>query len=114
MAEEFVVDERSGRHEPGTSGQPARHAAAAIAPSDRELLHELWSISHFGWIAQATIGRSLFISGARETLARGMGDRLRQLRNRGWVEQRDNDAGTDEREWRLTDSGRDVLVRHAR
>ena len=113
MAEEFVVDERSGRHEPGTSDRPTRDAPA-IAPSDRELLRELWSISHFGWIEQATICRTLIISGARETLAGDLGDRLRQLRNRGWVEQRDNDAGTEEREWRLTDSGRDVLVRHAR
>jgi hypothetical protein len=114
MAEEFVVDGRSGRHEPGISAQPTRDAPAAIAPSDRELLHELWSISHFGWIAQATICRALIISGAHETLASDLGDRLRHLRNRGWLEPRDNDAGTDEREWRLTDSGRDVLVRQSR
>jgi hypothetical protein len=74
----------------------------------------LWSISHFGWIAQATICRTLIISGAHETLASDLGDRLRPLRNRGWVEQRDNYAGTDEREWRLTGSGRDVLVRDTR
>jgi hypothetical protein len=114
MAEEFVVGERSGWHERCTPGRPTRHAPAAVAPSDRKLLHELWSISHFGWIAQATICRALIISGAQETLARGLGDRLRHLRNRGWVEQRDNDTGTDEREWRLTDSGRDALVRHTR
>jgi hypothetical protein len=114
MAEEFVVDERSGRHEPGTSDRPTRDTPAAIAPSDRELLHGLWSISHFGWIAQATICRTLIISGAHETLASDLGDRLRHLRNRGWVEQRDNDGETDERERRLTDSGRDVLVRHTR
>jgi DNA-binding HxlR family transcriptional regulator len=82
----------------------------AIPPSDQELLHELWLISHFGWIADATISRALFISGAHQTLTSGLGDRLRQLLNRGWVERRDNDAGTDEPEWRLTDSGRDALA----
>ena len=102
--------ERSGRHELETSGQPARHAPAAIPPSEEELLRELWLISHFGWIADATICRALIISGAREVLASGLGDRLRQLLNRGWVEQRHTDGGTDEPEWRLTDSGRDVLA----
>ena len=102
---------RPGRHEPETSGQPTRHAPRAIRPGDQELLHELWLISHFGWMAHATICRTLIISGAHETLASGLGDRLRQLLNRGWVEQRHNDAGTDEREWRLTDSGRDALPR---
>ena len=101
---------RSGRHEPEASGEPTRHAPRATPPSDQELLHELWLISHFGWIAHATIRRTLIISGAQETLASGLGDRLRQLLNRGWVEQRHNDAGTDEREWRLTDSGRDALA----
>jgi len=102
--------ERSGRHELATSRQPARHARTAIRPSDQELLHELWSISHFGWIADATISRALIISGAQEILASGLGDRLRQLVNRGWVEWRHPDGGTGEPEWRLTDSGRDVLA----
>ena len=82
----------------------------AIPPSDQELLHELWLISHFGWIADATISRALIISGAQDILASGLGDRLRQLGNRGWVERRHNDAGTNEPEWRLTDSGRDALA----
>ena len=102
--------ERSGRHELETSGQPARHARAAIPPSEEELLRELWLISHFGWIAGATIYRALIISGAQEVLASGLGDRLRQLVNRGWVEGRHTDGGADEPEWRLTDSGRDVLA----
>jgi hypothetical protein len=85
----------------------------AIPPSDQELLHELWLISHFGWVADATIARALMISGAREILAGGLGDRLGQLASRGWVEGRENDAGTDEPEWRLTDSGRDVLAQRS-
>jgi DNA-binding HxlR family transcriptional regulator len=82
----------------------------AIPPSDQELLHELWLISHFGWMAAATIARALIISGAQDILASGLGDRLRQLLNRGWVEQRHNDGETDEPEWRLTDSGRAALA----
>ena len=102
--------ERSGRHELESSGQPIRDARTSILSSDRELLHELWLISHFGWIADATISRALIISGAQEILASGLGDRLRQLVNRGWVEQRHNNGATDAPEWRLTDSGRDVLA----
>ena len=102
---------RSGRHEPEVSGQPTRRVPRAMAPSDQELLHELWLISHFGWIAYATVCRTLIISGAEETLAGGLADRLRQLLDRGWVEQRHTDAGMDEREWRLTDGGRDALAR---
>jgi DNA-binding HxlR family transcriptional regulator len=82
----------------------------AIPPSDQELLHELWLISHFGWIADTTISRALIISGGQDILTSGLGDRLRQLLNRGWVEQRHNDHGTDELEWRLTDSGRAALA----
>jgi hypothetical protein len=78
-------------------------------PSDQALLHELWLISHFGWIAEATIRRTLIISGAHESLAASLAERLRQLLNRGWVEQRHDDLGTEELEWRLTDSGRDAL-----
>jgi len=102
--------ERSGRHDLERSGQPIPHARVVTAPSDRELLHELWLISHFGWIADSIISRALIISGAQEILASGVGDRLRELVNRGWVEQRHNDGGTDPTEWRLTDSGRDVLA----
>ena len=86
-----------------------RRDRMAIRPSDQELLHELWLISHFGWIADATVARALVISGAQEILTCGLGDRLRQLLNRGWVEQRHNDTGTDEPKWRLTDSGRAAL-----
>jgi len=101
--------ERSGRYELDRSGQPIRHAPTAVLPSDQELLHELWLISHFGWIADATICRALIISGAQEIRASGVRDGLVELVNRGWVERRYTDGGTEEPEWRLTDSGRDVL-----
>jgi len=102
--------ERSGRYELAPSGQPVRHAGTVIAPSDRELLHELWLISHFGWIGDASISRAVIISGAQDIPFGGLGERLRQLLDRGWVEQRHAGGGTDPREWRLTDSGRDVLA----
>jgi hypothetical protein len=47
-------------------------------------------------IAQATIDRALIISDADEILAADLPERLRQLQQRGWVEQRDSDAGADE------------------
>jgi len=78
-------------------------------PGERALLQELWLIGHFGWIAEATIRRTLVISGVHEIFAVSLDERLRQLLNRGWVEQRDNDLGTEELEWRLTDRGRDAL-----
>jgi hypothetical protein len=102
--------ERSGRDELDRSGQPIRHAPTAVLPSEQELLRELWLISHFGWIADATICRALIISRAQEILASGVKDRLVELVNRGWVERRYTDGGTDEPEWRLTDSGRVVLA----
>ncbi len=74
-------------------------------PSDEQaLLHELWQISHFGWISEAAIRRTLTIAGGQELSALAVGERLRPLAERGWVERRH--AGTDEHEWRLTDSGR--------
>ena len=77
--------------------------------SDQALLEQLWLIGHFGWIAQATIHRALIISDADEILAADLPERLRQLQQRGWVQQRDSDAGVDELEWRLTGSGREAL-----
>jgi hypothetical protein len=79
---------RSGRHELDPSGQRAPTPPDRNPSSDPELLHALWLISHFGWIAEATIRRSLIISGAQEILATALAERLRQLLNRGWVEQR--------------------------
>ncbi len=76
-------------------------------PSDEQaLLDELWQISHFGWIPEAAIRRALTIAGGQEISAVAVAERLRRLVERGWVEQRDRDADTQEQEWRLTDSGR--------
>ncbi|MGA2927185.1 MAG: hypothetical protein ABSG43_14525 [Solirubrobacteraceae bacterium] len=75
-------------------------------PDEQTLLDEMWRISHFGWMPQAAIRRSLTISSGHETPAAALAERLHQLLQRRWVEQRDGDAGTNEPEWRLTDSGR--------
>ena len=77
-------------------------------PDEQTLLDELWQISHFGWIPEAAIRRSLTIASVQEIPAGGVDDRLRQLLERGWAEQRHSDAGAGEREWRLTDSGRNA------
>ena len=79
-------------------------------PDEQALLQEFWQVSHFGWITEVTIRRSLTISGVHEILA-VLAERLRQLLDRGWVEQRHSTAGTGQREWRLTDSGRNALSR---
>ena len=96
---------RSGRQGPGTPADPARPSAKP--PDEQALLHELWQISHFGWISEKAIRRSLSIAG-QELLAAALAERLRQLLERGWAEQRHSDAGTSGREWRLTDSGRNA------
>jgi hypothetical protein len=94
---------RSGRQKPGFgAARPSRQ------PRDEQaLLHELWQISHFGWIPQAAIRRSLIISGGPEIPAAALAERLRRLSERGWAEQR-RDAGLDDCQWRLTDSGRNA------
>jgi len=79
-------------------------------PDEQALLQELWQVSHFGWMTEVAIRRSLTISGRHEILA-VLAERLRQLLDRGWVEQRHSAAGTGQREWRLTDSGRNALSR---
>lgn len=76
-------------------------------PDEQALLAELWQISHFGWIPEAAIRRTLILSRG-EIPAIVLIEGLRQLLERGWAEQRHSDAGTGEREWRLTDSGRDA------
>jgi hypothetical protein len=72
------------------------------------ILRELWQISHFGWGREPAIRRSMTIADGHEIPAGALAERLRQLLERGWVERRDSDAGTGEREWRLTDSGRNA------
>jgi DNA-binding HxlR family transcriptional regulator len=75
-------------------------------PDDQALLRECWQISHFGWIPEAAIRRSLIISSGQEITAAALTERLQQLLKRGWAEERHGATGTSEREWRLTDSGR--------
>jgi hypothetical protein len=90
---------------------PAAPARPGPKPPDEQaLLQELWQVSHFGWITEVAIRRSLTISGVHEILA-VLAERLRHLLDRGWVEQRHSAAGTGQREWRLTDSGRNALSR---
>ena len=101
---------RSGPNELDPSGQRARTPPGRNPPSDPELLHTLWLISHFGWIAEATIRRSLMISAPRAILATAVADRLRQLLIGGWVEERHTNPGAGGPEWRLTDSGRAALA----
>ncbi len=69
-------------------------------PDEQTLLRECWQISHFGWIPEAAIRRSLTISGGQAIPAAALADRLQQLLKRGWAEQRDSAAGAGEREWR--------------
>jgi hypothetical protein len=75
---------------------------------EHALLRELWQISHFGWIPEAAICRSLTIGGGQEIPAAALAERLAQLLQHGLVEHRHIDAGAGQREWRLTDIGRNA------
>jgi hypothetical protein len=88
---------------PGTPAGPS-----AKPPDEQTLLQELWQISHLGWISETAILRSLTIAGGQEIPGDALAERLRQLLERGWAEQRPSDAGKRAREWRLTDSGRNA------
>ncbi|MGZ6870311.1 MAG: hypothetical protein ACXVHI_08430, partial [Frankiaceae bacterium] len=96
-------DQTPGRHPPAGPPRPGPKL-----PGEHALLHELWQISHFGWIAHATLLRSLTISGHRIADA-ALPGHLQQLLDRGWMEQRSNAAHAGQREWRLTDSGRTAV-----
>jgi hypothetical protein len=105
----------AGRDGVATAPPPTRAgytpAAGSARPSaklldEHALLHELWQISHFGWIREAVIRRGLTIACGQEVPAAAVAEGLRQLLERGWAEQRDSDVSTREREWRLTDHGR--------
>ena len=89
---------------PAGGDRPARPDSKP--PDDQALLRECWQISHFGWIPEAAIRRSLIISSGQEITAAALTERLQQLLKRGWAEERHSATGTTEREWRLTDSGR--------
>jgi len=96
---------RAGYVVPASPGRRDRKPA-----DDQALLYELWQTSHFGWMAEATIRRTLIVSGLQESLGGSFAECLRRLLTRGWVEHRHGDVSRDDREWRLTDSGRDVLA----
>ncbi len=101
-------DALAGTIRPAKAGyRPAR--ASPKPPTEQALLHEVWQISHFGWIPEAAIRRSLTIAGYQQLPASALAERLRQLLERGWTEQRHSDAGPGEGEWRLTDSGRNAV-----
>ena len=86
--------------------------AANRRPTDeRSLLTELWQISHFGWITEAAVRRSVIIASGRDVSPAQVADGLAQLHERGWVEQRPSAAGTPEAEWRLTGNGRSAVPR---
>ena len=82
---------------PAGSDRPARPDPEPR--DDQALLHEFWQISHFGWLPEAAIRRSLIISGGPEIPAAALTERLQQLLKRGWAEERHGAAGTSEREW---------------
>ena len=92
---------------PGSRPSPGSSRARATRLDEQTLLHELWQISHFGWIPETAVRRGLTIAGGHEIPTSALHECLRQLLERGWAELRH--TGADAREWRLTDSGR----RHA-
>ena len=79
-------------------------------PGEHALLHELWQISHFGWIAHATMLRSLSITAGHQLADPALAGPLQQLLDRGCVEQRSSTAHAGQREWRLTDRGRNAAA----
>ncbi len=87
----------------------AQRGASPKPPDERSLLAEIWQISHFGWVPEAAIRRSVIIAGNGDASPALIGDVLHQLVDRGWIEQRQGAA--DESEWRLTDQGRSAVPR---
>ncbi len=92
---------RAAGHEP----------ASRLPPDERMMLNELWQISHFGWITEAAVRRSVIIASGRDVSPAFVAAGLRQLLERGWVEPRPSAANADEFEWRLTGGGRGVVTR---
>jgi hypothetical protein len=87
----------------------AHRSASPKPPDERSLVAEIWQISHFGWVPEAAIRRSVIIAGNGDASPALIGDVLRQLLDRGWIEQRPGAA--EESEWRLTDQGRGAVPR---
>jgi hypothetical protein len=104
MSSDRSRDQTPGRHPTAGPARPSRKP-----PDERALLHELWQISHFGWIAHATLLRSLTISAGHQIADAPLAGHLQQLLDRGWMEQRSSAAHAGQREWRLTDSGRTAV-----
>jgi hypothetical protein len=77
---------------------------------ERTLLEELWRISHFGWIPEAVIRRTLTLAAGRELPAENLHQGLRRLLDRGWVEHQASEDTDGEQRWRLSDSGRQMRV----
>ena len=67
-----------------------------------------WFVQQPRWIPEAAICRSLTIGGGQEIPAAALAERLLQLLQHGLVEHRHIDAGAGQREWRLTDIGRNA------
>jgi len=105
----MISPDRSRDQDPpgGPAGAPAR--LSRTPPDSYALLGELWQISHFGWIAHATILRTPTISAGQHIAATALAERLQHLIDRGWAEQRTSAAHPGQREMRLTDSGRNAL-----
>lgn len=72
-------------------------------------MEDLWRISHYGWIPEAVIRRTLTLVHGREIPTDSLHYALRQLLDHGWIEHRDGNA-SDGEHWRLTDGGRQALV----
>ncbi len=109
----MISPEQSRPQARGTPPAAGSARAGRTLADEHALLDELWQISHFGWVTQSTIHRGVTISAGHEIPATALAQRLRQLLERGWAEQRLSTARTGEREWRLTDSGRNSLPPHA-
>ena len=104
MSSDRSRDQTPGRPPPAGPARPSREL-----PDEHALLHELWQISHFGWVAHATMLRSLTVTAGHHTADGALAGHLQQLRDRGWVQQRSSAAHAGQREWRLTDSGRNAV-----
>ena len=104
MSSDRSRDQTPRRPPPAGPARPSRKL-----PDEHALLQELWQISHFGWIAHETMLRSLTISAGHQIADAALAGQLQQLLDRGWMEQRSSAAHAGQREWRLTDSGRNAV-----
>jgi hypothetical protein len=80
-----------------------------VLPDEASLAWQVWQMSHFAWITEGTIRRNLSVAARRQFPAAALAAGLQRLLERGWMEHQAAGADTGEREWRLTDTGRDAL-----